>query len=131
VVTTPVSQPFGAGINDGDGVDSLVDPRAGVSLHSEISRAWGTIEMPDGSIRGPFLDPYPAQTVWPPAGTHLDVQGFVRWDVHNGWWELHPVSAWRIHSTGATTTGETTSIRPQTLSESILAQAREEASGSR
>ena len=131
VKTTPVSQPFGAGIGDGDGVDNLVDPANGLSLHSELSREWGTIKMPDGSIRGPSLSPYPAQTVWPAAGTHIDVQGFVRWDNHNGWWELHPVTAWRIHSTGATSTGTTTSIHVQTLRGSILAHQREEASESR
>lgn len=129
VTTTPISQPFGAGVGDGDGVDNLVDPRSGLELHAEISRAWGTIQLSDGSIRGPFLDPYPAQTVWPAAGTHIDVQGFVRWDDHNGWWELHPVTAWRIHSTGAAATGATPSIQPQTLRESILAHQREESTG--
>lgn len=130
VLTTPVTQPFGRGIGDGDGVDNLVDPRSGKSLHSEISRQWGTIEMPDGSIRGPYLDPYPDQTLWPAPGTHIDVQGFVRWDSHNGWWELHPVSAWRIHGTGAASTGATTAIHVQTLRGSIVAQQREEVAGS-
>jgi hypothetical protein len=127
LTTTPITQPYGAGIGDGDGVDNLVDPATGLKLHSEISREWGTIKLADGTIRGPFLDPYPAQTVWPAAGTHIDVQGFVSWDDHNGWWELHPVSAWRIHSTGASTTGTTTSIQPQTLQGSIAAHQREEA----
>lgn len=129
LTTTPVDQPFRSGIGDGDGVDNLVDPNTGLKLHAEISSAWGTIKMPDGKIRGPFLDPYPAQGIWPAAGTHVDVQGFVRWDDHNGWWELHPVTAWRLHSTGASTNGTTTSIQPQTLHESIAAHQREEASG--
>jgi hypothetical protein len=130
IETTPVSQPFGGGIGDGDGVDNLVDPRNGLRLHAEISREWGTIRMPDGSIRGPFLYPYPAQTVWPAAGKRIDVQGFVRWDTHNSWWELHPVSSWRIHSTGATSTAATPSIHAQTVRGSILAHEREEASDS-
>jgi hypothetical protein len=131
LTTTPVDQPFGvAGVGDGDGVDNLVDPGTGQKLHAEISREWGTIKLGDGTIRGPFLEPYPAQTVWPAAGTHIDVQGFVRWDDHNGWWELHPVSAWRVHSTGASTTGaKTSSIQPQTLQGSIVAHRREEAAG--
>ncbi|HKG44171.1 MAG TPA: hypothetical protein VKB10_08010, partial [Gaiellaceae bacterium] len=76
------------------------------TIHLELSREWGTIRMPNGGIRGPFLHPYREQTVWPEPGTLVDVQGFVRWDSgHTGsdghscsGWEIHPVSAWRLHT---------------------------------
>jgi hypothetical protein len=107
-------KPWGGG-SDGDATTNSSDPdRPDISnifmkgIHLELSRHWGTIELADGSIQGPFLDPYPAQTVWPAPGTLVDVQGFVRWDaLHdtaNGHycsgWEIHPVSAWRLHRVG-------------------------------
>jgi hypothetical protein len=100
------------GAGDGDATTNASDPgRADIGniymkgIHLEVSRQWGPIRLADGSIRGPFLKPYPAQTVWPPAGTLVDVQGFVRWDAlhtlstfhYCSGWEIHPVSAWRLH----------------------------------
>jgi hypothetical protein len=102
---------WGAG-SDGDATTNASDPnRPDIGnifmkgIHLELSRHWGTIQRSDGSIEGPFLDPYPGQTVWPAPGRLVDVQGFVRWDaLHtttNGHyctgWEIHPVSAWRRH----------------------------------
>jgi hypothetical protein len=104
-------KPWGSG-SDGDATTNASDPnRPGISslymksIHLEISRNWGAIELPDGRIRGPFLEPYRQQTVWPPAGSLVDVQGFVRWDAGHtdeeghscSGWEIHPVSAWRLH----------------------------------
>jgi len=98
---------------DGDATTNAIDPgRPDIAnpymktIHLELSRRWGTIRMADGSIRGPFLHPYREQTVWPVPGTLVDVQGFVRWDAgHTGeqghacsGWEIHPVSAWRLHA---------------------------------
>jgi hypothetical protein len=100
------------GVGDGDATTNSSDPnRPDIGnifmkgIHLELSRYWGTIQRSDGSIQGPFLDPYPGQTVWPAPGRLVDVQGFVRWDaLHttaNGHycsgWEIHPVSAWRRH----------------------------------
>jgi hypothetical protein len=100
------------GVGDGDATTNSSNPnRPDIGnifmkgIHLELSRHWGTIQRSDGSIQGPFLDPYPGQTVWPAPGTLVDVQGFVRWDaLHtttNGHyctgWEIHPVSAWRRH----------------------------------
>jgi hypothetical protein len=100
------------GRGDGDATTNAVDPNQPdienpymKSIHLELSRHWGTIRLLDGTIQGPFLHPYPAQTVWPPAGALVDVQGFVRWDAAHvserghscSGWELHPVSTWRLH----------------------------------
>jgi hypothetical protein len=100
------------GVGDGDATTNSSDPdRTDISnifmkgIHLELSRRWGTIRLSDGTIQGPFLDPYPGQTVWPAPGTLVDVQGFVRWDaLHDtstghycSGWEIHPVSAWRLH----------------------------------
>jgi hypothetical protein len=102
-------KPWGSG--DGDATTNATDPtRSDISstymkgIHLEVSRYWGTRSTPSG-IAGPFLSPYPGQTVWPAPGTLVDVQGFVRWDAlhvlstshYCSGWELHPVSAWRLH----------------------------------
>ncbi|HKG44443.1 MAG TPA: hypothetical protein VKB10_09410 [Gaiellaceae bacterium] len=98
--------------SDGDATTNGTDPnRHDISnlylkgIHLELSRQWGTIELPNGKIRGPFLHPYPEQTVWPRPRALVDVQGFVRWDASHteedghycSGWEIHPVSAWRLH----------------------------------
>jgi hypothetical protein len=103
-------KPWGSG-SDGDATTNATDPnRADISstymkgIHLEVSRHWGTISTPSGIV-GPFLSPYPEQTEWPAPGTLVDVQGFVRWDAlhvlstshYCSGWELHPVSAWRLH----------------------------------
>jgi hypothetical protein len=100
------------GVGDGDATTNATDPRRPdigrtymKGIHLELSRQWGTISMPDGRIRGPFLHPYPEQTVWPAPGTLVDVQGFVRWDASHvsskghycSGWEIHPLSGWRLH----------------------------------
>jgi hypothetical protein len=105
-------QAWGAG-DDGDATTNASDPgRPDIKsiymkgIHLELSRQWGTIELPSGKIRGPFLHPYRRQTVWPSPGTLVDVQGFVRWDHAHveeaghycSGWEIHPVSAWRLHA---------------------------------
>lgn len=110
-LTSTNRKPWATG-SDGDATTNAIDPRRRditnpymKSIHLELSRQWGTIELPSGTIRGPFLDPYPQQTVWPEPGTLVDVQGFVRWDALHvasrghlcSGWEIHPVSAWRLH----------------------------------
>ena len=105
-------QAWGGGI-DGDATTNASDPRRAdikstdmKGIHLELSRYWGTVKLPSGKIRRPFLHPYPQQTVWPPPGTLVDVQGFIRWDRDHteeaghycSGWEIHPVSAWRLHA---------------------------------
>ena len=89
------------GVGDGDATTNSSDPKRPdignifmKGIHLELSRYWGTIQRSNGSIQGPFLDPYPGQTVWPAPGRLVDVQGFVRWDALHTTANGHYCSGW-------------------------------------
>jgi hypothetical protein len=82
--------------SDGDLTGPLFDPlrpditnRNLVSVHAEVDATWASAKVAPPDL--------------PPAGTRIDLQGFVYWDpghTNDAWhflsgWEIHPLSAWR------------------------------------
>jgi hypothetical protein len=82
--------------SDGDYTGTLAD-----ASRPDIKNAY--LKAVHAEIDGTWTRAGVAPPMLPPAGTKIDVQGFVYWDpghanerFHNfSGWELHPVSAWR------------------------------------
>lgn len=84
----------------------ITDPGCKIMIHAEIDHDWkaahycGTGTVCDNTTL--------VQTTTPT--TALDIQGFVSWDPDhtiNSWhafngWEIHPITAWRLHQTPPT-----------------------------
>jgi hypothetical protein len=98
------------GAGDGDATIDLEDINSTAdlehrALHAEVSYGWANYLAPQVGA----MDQTEFGNL--PAGAHIDVQGLVMWDAFHtsagfhyySGWEIHPVTAWRPHSTtGAT-----------------------------
>jgi len=82
------------------------DPRCWQRLHVEFDQDWqGASYCGSGSV----CDTSQARSQIVGMSTYIDVQGFVYWDpdhVSDSWhsysgWELHPLTAWRLHQSSS------------------------------
>lgn len=95
------------GNGDGDATNGLYAPAYTSlnlyhkALHSELDYGWRSYYSSSQKTYANLS-----------AGTHVDIQGLVYWDSYHttaSWhyysgWEIHPVFAWRYHTTTATAT---------------------------